>query len=135
MCLLPEPCQAVCKHEQITLSVLDLVVDASALVRDFANLVLDLIMEADEEWRDNIREKRFEICNREWLDFLKGASSSARELRSLNLMSPAVCVCLCVVCLLCATYLCVCVCTCFSPNKLFSGGGAARAGDAPAGRI
>ena len=27
-------------------------------------------MEEDEEWRGNIREKRFEACNREWLDFL-----------------------------------------------------------------
>jgi hypothetical protein len=32
MCLLPEPRQVVCKHETLTLSVLDLVVDASAPV-------------------------------------------------------------------------------------------------------
>jgi hypothetical protein len=104
MCLLPEPCQAVCKHEQITLSVLDLVVDASALVRDFANLVLDLIMEADEEWRDNIREKRFEICNREWLDFLKGTSSVQALARvrlrvAFSFVTCGVCVCVFVYCL------------------------------------
>jgi hypothetical protein len=72
MAMLREPRQQICKHDQLTLSVLDLVVDPNPSIRDFSNMVLDIIMEEDEDWRAKIREKRFEACNREWLDFIHG---------------------------------------------------------------
>ena len=39
MLLLKEPRGVICKHEQLTLSVLELVVDSNAMIRDFSNMV------------------------------------------------------------------------------------------------
>ncbi len=70
--LLPQPRELIIRHDMLTLCILDLVVDPAPLIRDFSNLSLDIIMEHDEEWRSKIREKRFEACNQEWLEFIRG---------------------------------------------------------------
>lgn len=62
---------SVIKHHNFTNCLLDLVIDPNEQVRNLANLSLDIIMEHDEGWRTKIREKRFEMCNREWIDFIQ----------------------------------------------------------------
>jgi kinesin-associated protein 3 len=70
--LLDDTRDAILRHELFPNSLLDLVLDPNIEVRRYAHLCLDIIMDNDEEWRDRLRDKRFEICNREWLDFMSG---------------------------------------------------------------
>jgi len=62
---------SIIKHHNFTNCLLDLVIDPNEHVRNLANLSLDIIMENDEGWRAKIREKRFEMCNREWIEFIQ----------------------------------------------------------------
>jgi hypothetical protein len=54
--------------------LLDLVVDPCEEIRQFANLSLDIIGESDEEWKEKIRDQRFELVNRHWIDAMNSGA-------------------------------------------------------------
>lgn len=62
--------EAVIEHKQLPYCMLNLVVDPHPEIRNLANQSLDIIMDHDQSWRDRIRDKRFEACNAEWLQFI-----------------------------------------------------------------
>jgi hypothetical protein len=63
--------EAICMHESFTDNILDLVGNPNLAIRQHANMCLDIIMETAPVWRSKILRKRFEIYNRQWLEFMK----------------------------------------------------------------
>ncbi len=73
---------SVIQNERLVGCLLDLVVDPNEEIRRFANLTVDIILEASVEWHDRIRERRFAACNYYWLQFLEGNNPFEDEERS-----------------------------------------------------
>jgi len=62
------PRQSLLEHTQIVVYLLDLLLDKSATIRKMADRCLDVVMETDQGWAAQIRQRKFEMHNKEWLD-------------------------------------------------------------------
>lgn len=69
--LQPQSRDAIIKHEMLTNKLLEYVIDANVTIRHYSNMSLDIIMEHDEDWREQIREKRFQGSNQQWIEFMQ----------------------------------------------------------------
>ena len=63
-----EPRFALLQQTQLVVYLLDLLMDKNAAVRKMADLCLDVVMELDETWAPQIRQRKFAMHNKEWLE-------------------------------------------------------------------
>ena len=64
----PEPRYALLQQTQLVIYLLDLLLDKCEAVRRMANLCLDVVIETDETWAPQIRQRKFQMHNKEWLE-------------------------------------------------------------------
>ena len=57
----PEPRYALLQQTQLVIYLLDLLLDKCEAVRRMANLCLDVVIETDETWAPQIRQRKFQI--------------------------------------------------------------------------
>lgn len=72
----PQSRKAIINHERLVTCILDMVIDPCEDIRRFANLCVDIILEASDDWKDRVLERRFMICNHYWLLFLEGGAEA-----------------------------------------------------------
>ena len=63
-----EPRFALLQQTQLVVYLLDLLMDKNPAVRKMADLCLDVVMELDETWAPQIRQRKFQMHNKEWLE-------------------------------------------------------------------
>ena len=63
-----EPRFALLQQTQLVVYLLDLLMDKNEGVRKTADLCLDVVMELDETWAPQIRQRKFAMHNKEWLE-------------------------------------------------------------------
>ena len=63
-----EPRYSLLQQTQLVVYLLDLLMDKNEQVRRMADLCLDAVMENDEAWAPQIRQRKFQMHNREWLE-------------------------------------------------------------------
>jgi len=64
----PDPRYALLQQTQLVIYLLDLLLDKCEAVRRMANLCLDVVIETDETWAPQIRQRKFQMHNKEWLE-------------------------------------------------------------------
>ena len=55
---------------EIIASLVDLLQDKNQLIQRMADKILDLIIECSEQWRDQLRLRKFELHNEKWLEMV-----------------------------------------------------------------
>jgi len=63
-----EPRFALLQQTQLVVYLLDLLLDKNEAVRRMADLCLDVVIEKDETWAPQIRQRKFQMHNKEWLE-------------------------------------------------------------------
>lgn len=60
----------VLEHRQIVNSIVELLHDENQAIQAMADRLLDLVMDSDEEWREHIKKRRFQLHNEKWLEIV-----------------------------------------------------------------
>ena len=63
-----EPRFALLQQTQLVVYLLDLLLDKNEAVRRMADLCLDVVIEKDDTWASQIRQRKFQMHNKEWLE-------------------------------------------------------------------
>jgi len=91
-----EPREALLQHTQIVIYLLDLLLDNNKEIKRVADLALDAVAEADEQWASQIRERKFALHNQQWLELVdedeaeeyQDALALNNAMQSLHLQAP-----------------------------------------------
>ena len=59
---------ALLQSTQLVVYLLDLLLDKNDAVRRMADLCLDVVIEKDDTWASQIRQRKFQMHNKEWLE-------------------------------------------------------------------
>jgi len=65
-----EPRDALLQQTQIVIYLLDLLLDQNNAIRQLASSCLDAVAEADEQWAAQIRQRKFQMHNHQWLELV-----------------------------------------------------------------
>jgi len=63
--------EVLLNHTQVVSYFVDLLYDKNAEIRKMADQTLDLVMEYDAEWAKQIRLRKFQIYNAQWLEAMQ----------------------------------------------------------------
>lgn len=66
-------------QHQIIYSIVDLLHDNNQAIQGMSDRILDLVMDCDEKWREQLRKRKFEVYNEKWLDFIHDESQDQHE--------------------------------------------------------
>jgi len=91
-----EPREELLQHSQIVIYLLDLLLDHNKEIKRVADLALDAVAEADEQWASQIRERKFAMHNSQWLELVdedeaeeyQDALALNNAMQSLHLQAP-----------------------------------------------
>ena len=62
--------QALLTQTQLVIYLLDLLLDKNGAIRKMAFACLDVVSEHDEHWASQIRQRKFQMHNKEWLEVI-----------------------------------------------------------------
>ena len=68
-------------HTQVVSYFVDLLYDKNAEIRKMADQTLDVVMEYDPEWAKQIRLRKFQIYNAQWLEAVERNDDGATPMR------------------------------------------------------
>ena len=63
-----EPRFALLQQTQLVVYLLDLLLDKNESIRKMSSLCLDVVIEKDDTWAPQIRQRKFQMHNKEWLE-------------------------------------------------------------------
>ena len=84
------------QQTQIVIYLLDLLLDQNEQIRRVSSLCLDAVAEADDQWASQIRQRKFQMHNHQWLELVdedeaeeyQDAVALNNAMQSLHLNAP-----------------------------------------------